>query len=37
MVNMAASALEAVTGIGSMQMVLTGEKTIDFFIHELIP
>lgn len=37
MVNMAANALGLLTGIGGMRTVLSGEKTVDFFIHELIP
>ncbi len=37
MVNVAASALDMVTGIGAMQTVLSSEKAVDFFIHELIP
>lgn len=37
MVNMAANASGLLTGIGEMQVVLSGEKTVDFFIHELVP
>lgn len=37
MVNVAANALSMVAGVGTMQTVLTDEKTVDFFIHELIP
>lgn len=37
MVNIAASALGMATGIGGMQAVLTEEKSVDFFIHELLP
>ncbi len=37
MVNMAANAPGLLTGIGGMQVVLSGEKTVDFFIHELVP
>lgn len=37
MVNVAANALGLLTGIGGMRAVLSEEKTVDFFIHELIP
>lgn len=37
MVNVAANALELQTGVGAMQAVLSSEKSVDFFIHELIP
>lgn len=37
MVNVAANALGLLTGIGGMRAVLSGEKAVDFFIHELIP
>lgn len=37
MVNMVANASGLLTGIGGMQVVLSGEKTVDFFIHELVP
>lgn len=37
MVNVAANALGLLTSVGGMRTVLSGEKTVDFFIHELIP
>lgn len=37
MVNMAANASGLLTGIGGMRVALAGEKTVDFFIHELVP
>lgn len=37
MVNVAANALGLLTGIGGMRAVLSEEKAVDFFIHELIP
>ncbi len=37
MVNMAASAMGLLASIGEMRILLSEEKTVDFFIHELIP
>lgn len=37
MVDMAANASGLLTGIGGMRVILSGEKTVDFFIHELVP
>jgi F-type H+-transporting ATPase subunit a len=37
MVNVTANALTLLSGVGGLRTVLTEEKTVDFFIHELVP
>lgn len=37
MVNVTANTLMLLSGVGGLRTVLTEEKTVDFFIHELVP